>query len=326
MRDDAPILVFHPGALGDVVTTFDNLLRLKQRFPGGIEGVCQDAVGKLACNLGIFRRAFPVESAIFSALYAEVPGISDLAVGEFFSPYREVVLFSNSQSLENGISRVFHGPVYRIPPRPPLNCRIHVHDHIFKHLAAAGLLTVANGRAPFSKGFPLARLRKGASKTVFIHPGSGSPRKNWPPARFVALARRICQEGMVPEFILGPAEGHIGSWLAEGESGWTVHSPVTLDTFLTLLESGDGYVGNDAGASHLAAYLGLPTLAIFGPSDPVRWRPRGRAAAVLALSELSCVPCFERSDQNCEGSPCLLSITVADVAARLLDLLLRSVA
>lgn len=321
MRNDAPILVYHPGALGDVVATFDNLLRLKQRFPGGVEGVCQNALGKLGCTLGIFRRAFPVESSVFAGLYAETSGGSDPVLGSFFRPYGGVVLFSNSQHLERGISRVFHGPVYRIPPRPPLTSRIHIHDHVSGHLVAAGLLTAVNDGASFPKGFPSAKRRKGASKTVFIHPGSGSLRKNWPSARFAALARCIRQEGMVPEFILGPAEDHIFPRIAEDVSGWTIHTPATLDAFVTFLKRADGYVGNDAGASHLAAFLGLPTLAIFGPSDPVRWRPRGPRTAIVTPADLKCRPCFERTGENCEGSPCLLAVTAPDVTARLLELL-----
>jgi hypothetical protein len=333
---DGALLVFHPGALGDLVATFSNLLRLKKRWAGGIDGVCQDHLGKLACALGIFRRSFAVEAAKFASLYAEASNTSDPSVGPsidpsidpsmaaFFRPYRAVVLFSNSRTLERGVASLFRNPVYRIPPRPPVSCRIHVLDHVFRHLAAAGLLEAVDGDHPFPDGYPPGKRRHplgSRAKRILIHPGSGSLRKNWPPANFTALARRLRREGMMPEFIVGPAEHHLMKKIKAPQEAWTVHTPATLGALRTLLDGGDGYVGNDAGVSHLAAFLGLPTLALFGPSDPVRWRPRGRRVAVLTSSGHHCDPCFEQDEKNCDKTPCLASITVDDVAARIFELL-----
>lgn len=47
------------------------------------------------------------------------------------------------------------------------------------------------------------------------------------------------------------------------------------------LQHCDAYLGNDSGVTHLAALLGVPTVALFGPSDPVVWQPQGRAVRVL---------------------------------------------
>ena len=323
MKDGA-LLVFHSGALGDLVATFANLLRLKQRFSGGIDGVCQDHLGYLARKLGIFRRGFGVEAARFASLYADTPQPSDRSMEAFFHPYRAVVLFSNSRILEKGVSRVFQGPVYRISPRPPVPDRIHVQDYVFQCLVTAGLLEAADGCLPFPCGFPpLKQLSSpiGREMTILIHPGSGSPRKNWPSSHFAALAQRLRREGMSPEFVLGPAEHHLMKEIRNSGGLWSVHTPSTMDALLKVLNRGDGYVGNDSGVSHLAAFLGLPTLAVFGPSDPVRWRPWGRSVAVLAASGLHCAPCFEHNEKKCDDTPCLANITVEKAAARFFDLL-----
>ena len=47
------------------------------------------------------------------------------------------------------------------------------------------------------------------------------------------------------------------------------------------LQHCDAYLGNDSGITHLAVLLGVPTVALFGPSDPVVWQPQGRAVSVL---------------------------------------------
>jgi ADP-heptose:LPS heptosyltransferase len=47
------------------------------------------------------------------------------------------------------------------------------------------------------------------------------------------------------------------------------------------MKTAGGYIGNDSGVSHLAAYLGLPTVAVFGPSDPEMWRPIGPLVQIV---------------------------------------------
>ena len=47
------------------------------------------------------------------------------------------------------------------------------------------------------------------------------------------------------------------------------------------MKTAGGYIGNDSGVSHLAAYLGLPTVAVFGPSDPKMWRPIGPRVEIV---------------------------------------------
>jgi ADP-heptose:LPS heptosyltransferase len=61
-----------------------------------------------------------------------------------------------------------------------------------------------------------------------------------------------------------------------------------------------GFIGNDAGITHLAAFLGLPCVAIFGPADPERWTPVGRSTAVVR-APVDCEPCFELLPENCDG-------------------------
>jgi ADP-heptose:LPS heptosyltransferase len=50
------------------------------------------------------------------------------------------------------------------------------------------------------------------------------------------------------------------------------------------------YLGNDSGVTHLAALLGVPTVALFGPSDPAIWRPVGRTVSLLYEPDLATLP------------------------------------
>ena len=101
-----------------------------------------------------------------------------------------------------------------------------------------------------------------------IHPFSGSSSKNWPLARFRELAARL---PFPVRWCAGPEEGledavripnlyDLGRWLANARI----------------------YIGNDSGITHLAAAVGTPVVAIFGPTDPAVWAPRGERVRVVS--------------------------------------------
>jgi heptosyltransferase-3 len=101
-----------------------------------------------------------------------------------------------------------------------------------------------------------------------IHPFSGSPRKNWPMERFRELSIRI---GMPVQWCAGPEEmleGAVRMASLYDLAGW--------------LRTARVYVGNDSGITHLAAAAGAPVVAIFGPTDPAIWAPRGDRVRVVA--------------------------------------------
>ena len=93
-----------------------------------------------------------------------------------------------------------------------------------------------------------------------------------------------------------------------------LHRPADVLELAALFRTAAAYIGNDSGATHLAAWLGLPTVAVFGPSDPLRWRPFGVAVAVVAPPR-ACTPCFETAAENCGDRDCLAEIDAAEVIA-----------
>jgi len=97
-----------------------------------------------------------------------------------------------------------------------------------------------------------------------IHPFSGSPRKNWPLEKFRALARGL--ERAMPVH-----------WCA-GREDPPLAGAVRIDDLYELacwLARASLYIGNDSGITHLAAAVGTPVLALFGPTNPAVWAPRG---------------------------------------------------
>src|SRR5581483_12178965 len=106
-----------------------------------------------------------------------------------------------------------------------------------------------------------------------IHPFSGSPRKNWPLDRFRRLASSL--ERVMPV-----------RWCA-GRQDPPLPEAVCIDDLYALacwLARARLYIGNDSGITHLAAAVGTPVLALFGPTDPAVWGPRGENVRVARFT------------------------------------------
>jgi ADP-heptose:LPS heptosyltransferase len=132
----------------------------------------------------------------------------------------------------------------------------------------------------------LRRADADVQNIVVIHPGSGSFAKCWPLEHFIGLARSI-QKRFSLAFVIGPAERE--RWIARqitqlAEIAPLIESP-TLVQLAGILSGAGLYIGNDSGVSHLAAVVGTRSVVIFGPTDPVRWRPLGDHVSIAHRPE-----------------------------------------
>lgn len=173
----------------------------------------------------------------------------------------------------------------------------------------------------FPMAFPPYEV-DGARPRVALVPCSRWESKNWPPACFVDVARRLQAARGAAVFVVGGAadravcaevaaalEGH-----AEDLAGTT-----TLAETGGLLGAMDLVITNDSGPMHMAAAVGTPTLAVFGPTDPARTGPYGNAHRVVAAG-LPCRPCFSRACRQ-PGIPCLAGVTPVRVTEVALEML-----
>jgi ADP-heptose:LPS heptosyltransferase/GT2 family glycosyltransferase len=170
-------------------------------------------------------------------------------------------------------------------------------------------------------------------RLVAIHAGAGAENKQWPAENFAALIDLLAGEAGAFCVVIGGAdEAAVADCVLDAvrrrDSVASVVGAVALRDLPTLLAACDLYVGNDSGPKHIAAALGVPTLAIHsGTVDPVEWGPLG-AAAVAVRRAMTCSPCYLAYAADCHRAlACLRGIRVADVwprARRLLALRSRA--
>ncbi len=152
-------------------------------------------------------------------------------------------------------------------------------DRAEVHLAPVPLLRDAVRSRSLSPG----NDSHGEARFLCLHPGSGSLKKNWPREKFLEVARGAFARWRLPSLVvIGPAEqDQKAFWRkATGPALSVTEKPALLETAETLFRA-SLYVGNDSGITHLASAVGTPVVALFGPTDPVRWAPRGGRVEIM---------------------------------------------
>jgi len=322
MSAPSSLLIVHQGALGDLVCIFPILAVLHRHFrPLAI--LCQGHLGKLAAAERLVDEWFPIEAAWVASLFTETPAAK---ARQALAPFSHILAFSKSEILASSLQDATGARIGRISPRPPPGRRSHVAEYAvdcirnYDWIPEAAIEAMQRSMSPSARP-PITVTQRHGSKAILLHPGAGSPRKRWPLARFLGLATQIKARRLDPEFVIGPAEQDLLTNLER--HGATVHRPLDSRNLLDLFRSAAAYVGNDSGASHLAAWAGLPSVVIFGPTDPARWRPLGSAVEVVQ-PPLECVPCFEEEAANCAAENCLAATMPEAVLGALERIILAS--
>ena len=312
------LLLFHQGALGDWVVTFPLLEQLKVRFPS-IDAICPASHGELAVRLSLINTAIPVESAAVTTLFTQAP---DPDLIKTIKDYDAVLLFSASRELRQTIGRAKPSHLLSLAPKPPVSRREHVTTYLANLLQQNGWLE----SDPLKKGHvegatpPLPASHTGQPdrpSAVLLHPGSGSRVKNCPFEIFLETAALLTSQGHEVAFLLGPVEMDQTHWCDSLEArNLTYHRSQSLIDLFDRLKHAKAYIGNDSGPTHLAAYLGLPTVALFGVSDARRWHPSGPMVQVLEPTG-ACPPCFETESGHCSARTCFDHVSAPAVVAAL---------
>ena len=322
--DVSRILVIRPGALGDAILTLPALQALAARYPASqIEVMGNLSVLEWLPGRSVVTSVSSFDRADLGALFLSDSEPPALLRG-YLDAFDVVVSYATGpeQVFARTLSRLARGRVVSCDTRAVANLATHMSDYLQQPLRELGVTPGAQGTLLR----PTAQDEREAAQwwtsqgldgcwVLAIHPGSGSAAKNWPLQRFVEVARALSRRQNVRIlWLTGAADEQtipaLQETLAMHGALWLRAPPLPL--LAAVLARCQRYLGNDSGVSHLAAALGTPSIAIFGPTDPDVWAPRGRAVQVLRGS-VSCAPCSPEQRRDCREQICLQSVSVASV-------------
>ena len=177
---------------------------------------------------------------------------------------------------------------------------------------AAAVAGVAEAGPGIEKWLGDAGLEPGAF--AVLHPGSSgfAAMKRWPAERFGELARTLRDRRGLPVLVTaGPGEEALAEEVAALSCGAARRGPETksLADLGALLQRAAVVVGADTGPVHMAAVLGAPTVALFGPKDPGVYGPRGARTRVV-WKRIWCSPCLLR---RCGDPVCMTGMRLDEV-------------
>lgn len=159
----------------------------------------------------------------------------------------------------------------------------------------------------------------GLHRFALVNPGAGWGAKCWPAERYAEVVRALAVHGLRAIVNFGPGEEQLARDVERAANGVAIAMPATVSELIALCRGARICIGGDTGPVHLAAAVGVPVVALFGPTDPARNRPYSNRAIVLR-SQLSRTTTSHQKDPEAG----LLQITAAEVIAAARHLLAQA--
>jgi ADP-heptose:LPS heptosyltransferase len=187
--------------------------------------------------------------------------------------------------------------------------------------AKGGLIFISSSDKEYIAGLLSSGGIKNKERFIVISPGARSHTKRWPPEQFCELAGILAKEAGYQVVLVGDEDDRkITGFIASTMRGAVdLAGKTTLPQLAELLSRSAVLVTNDSANLHLAGYLNVPTVGIFGPTDERRYGPWSSHCRVVK-ADTDCRPCMKA---QCVDSllSCLTSITVAEVKEAVLQVL-----
>ncbi len=318
------LLLIKPSSLGDIVHAMPTLAALRERFPqaevtwlvkrqwaplvdvmAGVDQVCSVSEGLR----GWLGRVPALRAAGFD-LVVDLQGLFRSGAMAWSTGCDRRIGFANAREG----SPLFYTSRVAVPSVP-----MHAVD---RYLLVAEALGAARPTQPQFEFVDRSEDRQ-AVETMLARAGMVAQQpwvamnvsarwetKRWPPQHFAEAADRLSQTHGLPVVLIGgPAERPeslaVTALMRTKAIDLTGQTPVGL--LPGLLRRATVLVTNDSGPMHIAAAVGTPVVALFGPTDPVRTGPYGKGHVVLSHA-VECRPCFRRDCARAVPLECLTAV------------------
>jgi heptosyltransferase I len=318
------ILIVKPSSLGDVVHSLPFLNAIKTCFPGaaihwviakGLEGLIEGhpMIEKLwIIDKDAWKKIDNVKSTVteiknlFNGLKKEK---FDLVV-DLQGLLRSGIITSATRApIRIGFQEAREGSRFFYTHKVKGGKDIHAVDRYLKIASFLGC-DVSRVSFPFStepsSTFNSQLLTFNLPKEyAVIVPGARWMTKRWPPEQFGELASRLPVQSVVVGSKADRDSADLIVSLSKGKA-ISLAGKTSLKELIAVMRKAKFVISNDSGPMHIAAALGIPVYAIFGPTDPLRTGPYGKGHTIISTA-MPCAPCFKKT---CENVKCLEGLSV----------------
>jgi heptosyltransferase III len=270
------MLVIRGGAIGDFILTLPAITALRETFPDThLELLGYPALAELARVSGLVDAYRSIEARPLARFFARNATL-DPEWSAYFESFNLIIsyLYDPDDIFKTNIGRASKAQFIQGQHRPNEAEHLHATAVFLKPLEKLAIY----GADPV----PRINISAGAiTNRIALHPGSGSEKKNWPEEKWSAFIAHVKDDLLL---VGGEAEGERLNRLRLS-SRIEIAQNLPLAELAARLAGCRAFVGHDSGITHLAAALGLPTVALWGPSNDRIWRPLHARTAILKPSK-----------------------------------------
>jgi heptosyltransferase-2 len=276
------ILVIRGGAIGDFILTLPAIAALRNNFPEAhLEILGYPHIAQLALAAKVVDRVQPIEARGLAGFFARKGELSEDLV-DYFSEFDVILsfLYDPDRIFQENVARCTAAQFIPGPHRAGDSASLHATKVYLKPLERLAIFD--------ADMVPRISIGQASSPShqLALHPGSGSPVKNWPEAKWAELLKYLSRSTNYHLLLIGgEAEGerlHRLSQLFDlNASRLQVAQSLPLVELAALLQGCAAFIGHDSGISHLAAALGLPALILWGHTSLEIWRPPSQKVRIV---------------------------------------------
>ena len=325
------ILLIKPSSLGDIVHAMPTCAAIRRAYPKArLTWLVKRQWAGLVERIDGVDRVWPVESTLKGWL-SEVSSLRaerfDLVV-DLQGLFRSAAIgWLSGSLLRVGFANGREGSPWFYSRRVPVpQLEMHAVDRYL--LVAKAVGAVESGAPEFRFRIPqtdyeeVDRLlsRSGVmpgTSWVALNVSARWPTKRWPAASFAEVADRLQQDGYGAVVMIGGPNERADVAAVSGmmkSPAVNLAGATTVGLLPALLSRASLLIANDSGPMHIAAAVGIPMVALFGPTSAVRTGPYGMGHSVLT-GQVPCRPCFSRTCHNTLPLECLKLVSPQQVLA-----------
>jgi len=308
LPDNPRILVIRGGAIGDFILTLPAIGALRQRWPSArLEILGYPRIAALAEGRYYADAVRSIDAAAMARFFVPKADL-DPSLSDYFASFDLVLsyLYDPDDIFSANLARAGvrhllcasakpdreHAAAHFARPLDPLGLRADPpHPRLFPNAADRAFAeeffrTFAVAAVSDRRNLPQNEPAVGDRRynCIALHPGSGGEHKVWPTDRWAAVIRWLRERHDCGILLIG---GEADDDARRALAPFNLHAAwnLPLPQLAAVLERCALFAGHDSGITHLAAAVGIPTLALFGPTSPDIWAPLGPRVRVVSAGE-----------------------------------------